>query len=171
MMFVSIFSLFVSFLLQGLFSNFFNYTIGNLSIFTTVFVLINFVVLQEYFEDNKKFVILIVIFGLFMDIVYNSTAFLSVFIFVVVFLVNKVLKFFLPYNFFTVNLFSIISVLLYHFISFFFLIVLRFDSYSIIVLLKIVYSSFIMTFIYTSFLYFIINYVFKKFDLKNIRER
>ena len=169
MIIVSVISLIISFLLQGLISNFVPFTINNLFILSTVFVLVNFVVLQEYYEDDKKFIILIIIFGILMDIVYNSTSLLSVFIFLVIFYVNKGLNFLLPYNIMTVNLFSIISIIIYHIITFLFLILLRFDSFSFMVLLKIIGCNIIMTIIYTSLLYYLIEIIVKKFDVKVVR--
>ena len=169
MIVLSVISLVISFLLQGLISNFCSYTINNLSLFSTLFVLANFVVLYEYYENNNKFIILLVIFGLLMDIVYNSTALISVFTFIVVFYVNRGLKFFLPYNFVTVNLFAIISLIIYHLITFFFLIILQYDNYTFMVLLKIIGSDLLAMVIYTSILYYVIGLVFKKFELKIVR--
>ena len=169
MIIISVLSLMVSFLLQGLMSNLFNYTINNLSLFSTIYVVVNLVVLLQYFEDDRKFFIFIIVVGLCMDIVYNGTAFVSVFILFLIFYINKLLTFFLPYNLFTVNLFSFISVIIYHFVTFIFLIILKYDSYSIFTLLKIIGSNIVMTFIYTCFLYYIISFIVKKFDLKIIR--
>ena len=169
MIVLSVISLVISFFLQGLISNFCSFTINNLSLFSTLFVLANFVVLYEYYENNSKFIILLVIFGLLMDIVYNSTALISVFTFIVVFYVNRGLKFFLPYNFVTVNLFAIISLIIYHLITFFFLIILQYDNYTFMVLLKIIGSNLLAMVIYTSILYYVIGLVVKKFELKIVR--
>ena len=114
MIYVSVISLFVSFLLQGLMSRVLDFNIMSLSIFWTIYVVVNIVVLQQYFEYDKKFLIIIVAFGLLMDVVYSSTALLNVFVFVIIFYLNKFLTFFLPYNLLTVNLFAVISVFVYH---------------------------------------------------------
>ena len=82
MIIVSIISLVLSFFLQGLMSNFLGYSIDNLSIFSCVYVLINLVVLQPYFEDNKKFLILVIIFGFLMDLVYSNTCILCTYVFI-----------------------------------------------------------------------------------------
>ena len=167
---VSIISLVFSFLLQGLMSNIFNFNIGSLSIFCTIYLVVNMVVLQQYFDYDKKYLIIISIFGLMMDIVYSSTALFNVFIFIGIFYLNKILTSFLPYNLLTINFFAIISVFFYHIVTFIFLKILNFDTYSIYTLFKILYSNIIMTIIYTSILYYVIDYIYKKFDLKIIRE-
>lgn len=171
MIIVCIISLIVSLLLQGLMSNFLGYTLENLSIFNAVYVLINLVVIQQYFEDSKKNLIIIVIFGLLMDLVYNNTVLLCACVFIVIYYLNKFLNFFLPYNLFTVNIFSLISMVVYHVITFLFLILLRFDSYGILMLFKVIGCNVIMTIIYTSVLYFVIDFIYKKFDLKVVREK
>ena len=169
MMFISVISLIISFLLQGLMSNFFNYTINGLSIFSTVYLVANIVVLNQYFDDDKKFLILIIIFGLLVDIVYTDTVLLNVFLFTIIFYINKKISSFLPYNVMMVNLFSIISIITYHLITFVFLKILSFDSFTIFTLVKIIGCNIIMTIMYTIILYLLIDKIYKRFDLKMIR--
>ena len=170
MIIVSIISLLFSLFLQGLVSNFQSYTIYDLSIFSAVYMLLTLVVLQPYFESNKKFLILILIFGLLLDITYSNTFILCTCIFLAIFYLNKLLNFFFPYNLFTVNLFSILSMISYHVITFLFLIILNFDSYNFIILLKVIGCNLIMIVVYTSFMYYLIYFIYKKFKLKLIRE-
>ena len=169
MIILSIISLIFSFLLQGLITNFISFNVNSLSIFSSVFVLVNLVVLQEYFESDKKFIILFLVFGLFMDIVYNSTVLISCFIFFAVFYINKGLNFFLPYNLLTVNLFSVVSMIVYHFITFLFLIIIRYDVFPFVYLFKIIGCNLLMTVIYTSIMYSLIKYIVKKFELRVVR--
>ena len=169
MIILSIISLIFSFLLQGIITNFISFNVNSLSIFSSVFVLVNLVVLQEYFESDKKFIILFLVFGLFMDIVYNSTVLISCFIFFAVFYINKGLNFFLPYNLLTVNLFSVVSMIVYHFITFLFLIIIRYDVFPFVYLFKIRCCNLLMTVIYTSIMYSLIKYIVKKFELRVVR--
>ena len=171
MIIVSIVSLIISLLLQGLVSNFIGYTINNLSIFSCVYVLINLVVLQQYFESDKKFLLLAIIFGMLSDIVYSNTFILCACIFVLIFYLNKIASIIFPYNIFTVNGFSLVSMIIYHITTFIFMIILRFDSYGIITLLKIIGCNIAMTIIYTTILYQIIAFLVKKFDLKEVRDK
>lgn len=171
MIIVSVISLIISLFIHGLMSNFFGYTISDLSIFSTVYVLVNFVVLQQYFENDKKFLILVIVFGMLMDIVYSNTFILCTCIFVTIFYLNKLLSFFFPYNIFTINIFSLLSIFVYHIITFIFLKILNFDSYGILILLKILGCNIIMTIIYTTMLYYVIDYIYKKFRLKIVRDK
>jgi hypothetical protein len=171
MIIISVISLIISLFLQGLMSNFLGYTISNLSIFSTIYILVNIVVLQQYFENDKKSLILIIIFGMLFDIVYSNTFILSTCIFITLFYLNKLLSFFFPYNILTINVFSLLSVFIYHLITFIFLKILIFDSYGIINLIKILGCNIIMTLIYTTILYYIIGHIYKKFNLKIVRDK
>ena len=82
---VSIISLIFSFLFQGLMSNILDCNLNSLSIFCTVYLVVNIVVLQQYFDYDKKFLLIIFIFGLLMDIVYDGTALFNVFLFIGIF--------------------------------------------------------------------------------------
>ena len=170
MIIVSIISLLFSLFIQGLVSNFQGFTIDNLSIFSAIYLLITLVVLQPYFESDKKFLILILVFGMLLDITYSNTFILCTCIFVAIFYFNKLLNFFFPYNLFTVNLFSILSMIIYHVLTFLFLVLLKFDAYSILVLLKIIACNIIMTILYTSVMFFIIEFIYKKFRLKIVKD-
>ena len=160
----------ISLLLQGLISNFQNYTLTNLSIFSAVYLLINFVVLQPYFDSSKKNIILIIIFGMIFDITYNNTIILSTFTFIAIFYINKILNIFFPNNLLTINIFSILSMIFYHILIFTFLSILSFDNYNISILLKVIASNIIMTIIYTSIMYYIVSKLYNKLNLKLIRE-
>lgn len=170
MIVVAIVSLIISLLLQGLMSNFLGFTIHSLSIFSTVYVLVNLVVLQPYFKDNKKFLIIVLIFGMLMDIVYSNTFILCAFIFLLVAFLNRWFNFLFPTNLLTINVISCLSVILFHIVTFLFLKILNFDSYTFLTLLKVIGCNLLMSIIYTSFLYEVIHYVYKRMGLKIVRE-
>ena len=86
-----------------------------------------------------------------------------------VFYINKGLNFFLPYNLLTVNLFSVVSMIVYHFITFLFLIIIRYDVFPFVYLFKIIGCNLLMTVIYTSIMYSLIKYIVKKFELRVVR--
>lgn len=167
---LSVISLIFSLLIQGLISNYQSFMLENISIFSGVFLLINFIVLLPYFESDKKFLTLIIVFGLLFDITYNNTFILCTCIFVAVFYINKVLNFFFPSNVLTMNIFSILSMIIYHVLTFVFLKILQFDSYNFLILLKVILCNFIMTIIYTTLIYYVISFVYKKMNLKTIRD-
>ena len=169
MIILSIITLIISFLMQGITSNYIGYHPSNLSWFLTIYPLITLLILTPHFEDNKKILILVIIFGLLTDIVYTNTPVLNTCIFIAVYNISKYFHFIFPYNLLTINISNLLSIFTYHIISFLFLYIIKYDNYTIQTLLKILSHSIIMTIIYTSILYLIIESITKKFELKEIK--
>ena len=166
MMILSNILLIISFLLQGLVSNF----IGvNSSIFYTIYVLISLLIIYPHFENKKKYLILLFIFGLLMDLVYTNTTLLNVSLFFIIYYFSRMFHFFLPYNLLTINISNILSVFIYNIITFLMLVILRVDSYSFISLIKLLGSSILMSIIFTSIVYWLVNYLKKRLDLKEVK--
>lgn len=169
MMILTVISLIFSCFIQGIVSNYLGYTYSTLSIFSTVYVLITLLVFYPYFENDKKYLILLIIFGLIVDIVYANTLIFNTCLFVVVYFFSKTFHHFFPYNFFTINLSNLLGILIYHILSFSFLYILGYDAYQISMLFKILSHSILMTVFYTSFLYGIINFIQKKLSLREVK--
>lgn len=168
-MIISIIYLIVSFLLEGIMSNIFPSTLSNISYFTTIYVVIAFCIIYPYFDNDKKYFILIFIFGVIFDILYTSTIFVNTFIFIVIGIVIKMLYNVLPENAFITNIISYVGIVIYHVLSFVILIITRYGDYSIILLFNIVIHSIFMTIIYTSISYFVMRFIYNKFDIKYIK--
>lgn len=169
MMVVSVITLIISLLIQGLISNYVGYIFSDLTIFYTFYLLIALGIILPYFQNQKKYFILLVIFGFLIDIVYTNTFVLNVFIFIIVYFFNKLFYVILPYNLITINIGSIISIIIYHILSFIILFVVGYDTYSISMLLTAISHSIIMTILYASCLYLILDYIHKKFELREVR--
>ena len=166
----SIILLIISFLLQGILSNFLAYTSGAISIFSTIYVLITLLLLYPYFENNKKkFLILLVIFGGLTDLVYCNTFLLNISIFYMTYKFSNIFHIFLPYNLFTINFSNLLSIFLYHILTFLLLSLLKYDNYTFLMLTKILASSIIMTIIYTTISYLFIKLIREKKELKEIK--
>ena len=166
MMILSIILLIISFLLQGLVSNFIGF---NSSIFYTIYVLISLLIIYPHFENKKKYLILLFIFGLLMDLVYTNTTLLNVSLFFIIYYFSRMFHFFLPYNLLTINISNILSVFIYNIITFLMLVILRVDSYSFISLIKLLGSSILMSIIFTSIVYWLVNYLKKRLELKEVK--
>lgn len=169
MILLSIISLIITCLFQGIISNYLGYTYESLSIFSTIYILLNLLILKPYFENEKKFFALLISFGLITDIAYTNTFILNTCFFIIVYYFSKVFHSFVPYNFITVNISNLLGIFLYHTLSFLFLWILKFDNYSIGMFLKILSHSVIMTFLYTSAIYFIIQFFYQKLGLKEVK--
>ncbi len=169
MIIISIISLIFSFLIQGISSNYLSSGLRNLSLFLTIYPIINLLILTPHFENNKKILLLVIVTGILVDTIYTNTFMLNACIFLAVFYVAKYFHFFFPYNLLTINISSLISIMLYHIINFLFLSIIRYDNYSIQILLSILSHSILMTIIYTSILYLIIEWLVNKLELKEVK--
>ena len=158
MIILSIITLIFSFLLQGISSNYVGNNLSNLSWFITIYPLVNLLVLTPYFESTKKNIILIIIVGVLVDIVYANTFILNACLFVALYYISKAFHFFFPYNLFTLTISNILIIFLYHIISFWFLSLLKYDTYSLRILLNILTHSIIMTVLYSCIIYLIIEF-------------
>lgn len=169
MMILSILVLFFSMFMQGVISTYTGYLYSNLTFFSTLYVLDAILILSPYFENKKKYFILLLIFGLIIDTTYTNTFILNTCLFIFCYFISKLFHSFFPYNWITVGVSNVISVFGYHFISFVYLNLLRYDIYSFRVLFQILSHSVLMTIIYSSLLYIIVNFIFKKFELKLVK--
>ena len=169
MLVVSIITMIISMIIQGIMSNYLGYTYTDLSLFSTIYVLIALLVIRPYFENHKKYFGLLIVFGMILDIVYTNTFILNTCLFIVIYYFSKAFHFFFPYNLFTINISSLLGVFLYHMITFILLSVLGYDSYTIGVLLKILSHSIMITVLYTSVLYASVHFFYKKLQLKEVK--
>jgi len=169
MMILSTVILIISFLLQGIMSNITGYYQESLSLFFTIYPLVALLLIYPYFENKKKFILLLLIFGLLTDLIYSNTLIFNTCLFYIGYKINKIFHFFFPDNLFTKNIGILISIYIYHLITFLFLILLNFDNYNLLILFKIILNSTTMTIIYTTIIYFTLNRIKKRFDLKEVK--
>lgn len=169
MIIVSIITLIISTLIQGITSNYLGYTYNTLSIFSTLYVLITILILNPYFENKKKYFAILIIFGLIIDATYTNTFILNTCLYIVCYYISKAFHFFFPYNWVTISISNILCVFTYHTISFLLLNILKYDAYTIQNLLKILSHSIIMTVVYSIIIYFIVSIINKKLGIKEVK--
>ena len=169
MIILSVIFLIASFLIQGISSNYLSYLTGNISFLSCLYVLITLINLKQYYESDKKYLLLLIIFGLLLDIVYSGTFILNATIFLIIYFFNKLFFTILPYNLIMTNVSSLFSIFIYHVITFLFLNILNYDNYSLSILFNTLINNIIMTIIYTSINYLLIKFFKEKFELKEVR--
>ena len=154
--------LLLSFFLDGIMSNYFTSMSFHISLFNTVYTVIALSCIASYFNNKKKYILLISLIGLFFDIVYTNTLLLNVFVFIILGLNVILLNSKLPNNILYNTLISLINVFVYYILTYLILIIVNYFNVSINVLLHILICSIIMSIIYSILLTFILN----KLDLK-----
>ena len=153
----------ISFLLDGLISNY----LSQDSIFLTIYSLVALVIVYRYFDSQKKYLLLLVIGAILFDIIYTKTIGLNVVVFLVIYYLNRWLNYTIPNNMLSVSVKGMLAIISYHSLSFLLLLVAGNNLASIDRLLNILLRSVIMTIIYSIISYLIFNkYYFKIYEKK-----
>lgn len=152
----------ISFLLDGLLSNYFSTFIVNPSYFRTIYSVIALVIMFNYFDNKSKYLYILIGLGILFDIVYTNTFILNIVIFLIIYLFLNIMDYYLSSNVFTANIKAILSIIIYHFISYLVFLLVHYQNYPSKLLLLILVRSMIMTIIYTSISYFVIKKIYDK---------
>ena len=168
-MVISIIYMILSFILDNFMSSIFPSTLSNISIFTTIYIIISFVIIYPYFTNKKKYYLLLIIFGLLFDILYTSTFILNMVIFLTIGIIIKILNNNFPENIITTNVISIITISTYHILSYIILSMVSNINYNILLLINIIIHSIIMTITYTTISYYILKIIMSKLNIKHIK--
>lgn len=165
MIFVILYVIF-SFMLDSFASNVLSFDLINPSYLKTIYSVVSLVIIYNYFDNKGKYVIILMILGCFFDIVYTNTFILNIVVFLIVYVVLSLLDYVIPNNIIMINIKSIICLFCYYILTYIILIAVNYNSYSIKLLGMILVRNIIMTVIYTSISYFVMN---KIMDMKRIR--
>lgn len=145
-----------SFFFDSLSTNYLNYELVNISYFKTIYTIISLVIAYEYYRNKNKYFITIIIISFLFDIRYTNTFILNPVIFMMIYIINLILDNHLPTNTITINIKTIISISIYHLLTYIILIISNYNNYQIASLLTIVIRSIPMTIIYTTTSYLIL---------------
>jgi hypothetical protein len=165
-MILTIIILIISFLFEGFISNYLNISFLDNNYFSTLYTLITLIILYTYFNNQKKYLILLIIFACVFDIVYTNTFILNIVLFLLVYYFNRFLDIYLPTNILTINIKTILSIFLYNFITFIIIIFTNYSDYLFSTLINITIKSIPLTIIYTTISYIIITKIYEKYDIK-----
>lgn len=165
-MIVAVTYVIISFLLDSIMSNITAFNLVDPSWFKTIYSIISLVIIYNYFDNQKKYLSILIILAIFFDIVYTNTFILNVVVFFVIYIILSKLDYTITTNIFTINLKSIICVSLYHILTYIILLLANYNNYSIKLLGLILLRSLIMTIIYTTISYLLMN---KIYDNKRIK--
>lgn len=156
----------ISFILDSLISNLIPFNLVNPSYFKTIYSIISLVIIYNYFDNKTKYLSILIILGIFFDIVYTNTFILNVVIFLIIYIILSSLDYLIPNNIITINIKSITCISSYHILTYIILLLSNYNNYSIKLLGIILIRSIIVTIIYTTISYLIIN---KIYDNKKIK--
>ena len=156
----------ISFLLDGIISNILPFNLVDPSYFKTIYSVISLVIIYNYFDNHQKYLTILITLGIFFDIIYTNTFILNIIVFLIIYIVLSNLDYIITTNIFTINLKSIVCISTYHITTYIILLLANYNNYSIKLLGLILIRSIIMTIIYTTISYLIMN---KIYEYKRIR--
>ena len=165
-MLVAIIYVIISFLLDGIISNIIPFNLVDPSYFKTIYSVISLVIIYNYFDNHQKYLTFLIILGIFFDIIYTNTFILNIIVFLIIYIVLSNLDYVITTNIFTINLKSLVCISTYHITTYIILLLANYNNYSIKLLGLILIRSIIMTIIYTTISYLIMN---KIYEYKRIR--
>ena len=159
-MIVAIIYVITSFLLDGLMSNLLPFNLVDPSYLKTIYSIISIVIIYNYFDNKQKYLKILIVLGIFFDIVYTNTFILNVVVFLVIYIILSIVDYIIPTNIITINIKSISCIFLYYILTYIILLLANYNSYSIKLLGIILLRSIIMTIIYTTISYLIMNKIY-----------
>ena len=165
-MIVAVTYVIISFLIDSLMSNLIPFNLVDPSWFKTIYSVVSLVILYNYFDNQRKYLSIVIVLGIFFDIEYTNTFILNVVVFLIIYIILSNLDYVITTNIFTINLKSIICISLYHILTYIILLLANYNNYSLKLLGLILLRSLIMTIIYTTISYLLMN---KIYDNKRIR--
>ena len=165
-MIIAISYIILSFLLDGIISNHLPFNLVDPSWFKTIYSIIALVIIYNYFDNKTKYTLILLVLGLFFDIVYTNTFILNIIVFLVIYLILSNLDYLMPNNIITINIKSIICISTYHILTYIILLLSNYNDYSIKLLFIIIIRSIVMTIIYTTISYLLMN---KIYDEKRVK--
>ena len=165
-MIVAIIYIALSFLLDGIISNYIPFELINPSYLKTIYTIISLVIMYHYFSNKKKFLIITIILGLLFDIVYTNTFLVNTIIFITIYIILSNIDYLMTTNIITINIKSLVCIYIYYILTYIVLLLSHYNSYDVYLLLLILLRSIIMTIVYTTISYLIINKIYSDKKIK-----
>lgn len=124
------------------------------SLMYPLFTILSIILVYPYFGkvDNRLSIIAFIL-GIFYDITYTNTLFLNGFIFLLLSYITKIVFSKFSYNYISVFLVSIITIIYYRIFVYIILFLINYLHFDIFYLIKGIYSSLIINIIYITIIY------------------
>ena len=136
------------------------------SIFIPLFVLTSLIILYPYFKNKNSFMITCVICGFFYDIAFSDSLFINAISFGISSFFIILIYNYLKYNIYNSNFISILTIVIYRFISYLLLVIVDYTRFSSFSLIRGIYSSIVINMFYGIIIYIISNLISKKFNIQ-----
>lgn len=165
-MLVSIIVIIISFILDGILTNFLPYIVGNLSLFTPLTTLISITVIYKLFHNkynHKKYFFVCFIVGFLYDLFYTNLLFFNSFLFLLIGFINTILYKQIGEGYIRTIINVIVIIILYELLTVLSIIMFNLVPINIEAIFYKISHSLILNILYSELLYIIINLIPKKY--------
>ena len=161
---IPIIILIISFILDGILTNFLPYLVNDLSLFTPLLTLVSiFMIYPFYKKKQNKYFIIITIVGILYDLFYTNLLFFNASLFIIIGLITKYIYKNFKINYIRIIIYIILIITFYELLTG--IIILIFNLVPI-TLPKVIYKithSLILNIIYSEIIYLILKKLPKKY--------
>jgi len=159
----------ISFIFDGLISNFLPYQINQINFLKPMFTISSLILIYPYFNKNDiKFYKVGTICGLFYDIVYTNTFPLNTLLFFILSIFIKMINNILSNNFINIIIMTIFTITVFEFLNYSILNIINYAHITIYEMFYKVANSLLLNVIYVLLGNFILNNISKKYKIKRI---
>lgn len=156
----------ISFILQGILSNFISI---DTNIFNLLFPIVALIIIYPYFrKNNSKYFIYAGVYGLLYDLIYTDTFILYAGLFIIIAFIISKLNIIFSNNIINIGFITTIVIATYRTITYFVLVVVNYLEFDMNILFKSIYSSLLLNVIYAIIIYFISDRLSYKYRIEKI---
>lgn len=161
---ISIIIVFLSFVLDGILSNFLPYMIDDLSLFTPLLTIVSiFLVYPFYYHKEKNYYILSFIVGILYDLFYTNLLFFNGFMFLIIAYITVKLYRYLNIDYLKVVLYISLIIIIYESLSAGIFLLFNLVPITIYKVLYKIGHSLLLNIIYGEIIFSIIQFIPKKY--------
>lgn len=158
--------LIVSFILQGILSNFINI---DTNIFNLLFPIVALIIIYPYFrKNNSKYFICAGIYGFLYDLIYTDTFVLYAGLFIMIGFIISILNIIFSNNIINIGFITTLVIIIYRIITYSILVIVNYLNFDLNILFKSIYSSLLLNIIYAIIIYFISDKISYKYRIEKI---
>lgn len=155
----------ISLILQSIFSNF---TKVINSYMNPLFAICALIIVYPYFKDKNKFLLVCFLYGTCYDILFSSFLFIHAFLFVLLGYIIMILNHLWTHNILNTILFAILTISIYKVIYYFLLAVIDKIEWTSTACFQMISHSLLMNIFYITILYFITDFISKKYKIRKV---
>lgn len=160
---ISIVILVVSFVLEIILNNFLPFMVGDLSLFTPLFVLVSLFIIYPFFKKNQRmYFIISFLVGFVYDLLFTNLIFYNAILFVAIAFISNILYKYMEIHYLNLFIYIVLLVIIYEVMNAIVILLFNLVPISFMKLVYKISHSLVINILYGEVLYFIINHFFKK---------